>query len=154
MKKTFALALAVLMSGALAGARAQAVPALENIKNDEQLTQAIKTLDAELFQAYNTCDLEKFGALIDENVEFYHDRGGLMLGRKAVVDGVKNNICGRRRGSWCRGRWRFIRSATMGRWRLGCTGFCIRGRKTMVWLGRRSLFICGSTRMERGGLRG
>jgi Domain of unknown function (DUF4440) len=95
MKKTFALALAVLMSGALAGARAQDVPALENIKSDEQLTQAIRTLDSELFQAYNTCDLEKFAALIDENVEFYHDRGGLMLGRKAVVDGVKNNICGK-----------------------------------------------------------
>ena len=32
---------------------------------------------------------------IDDNVEFYHDQGGVTLGRAALVDSVKNNICGK-----------------------------------------------------------
>jgi hypothetical protein len=28
-------------------------------------------------------------------LEFYHDKTGLALGRQALVDGIKNNICGK-----------------------------------------------------------
>ena len=31
----------------------------------------------------------------DENVEFYHDQGGVTLGRAALTDSVKKNICGK-----------------------------------------------------------
>jgi hypothetical protein len=95
MKRISVFVLAVLMGGALAIAKAQAVPALDSIKSQEELTRTITTLDAELFDAYNTCNLEKFGSLIDENVEFYHDKSGLAVGRKALVEGIKNNICGK-----------------------------------------------------------
>jgi uncharacterized protein DUF4440 len=57
--------------------------------------QTIRALDAELFDAYNKCDLEKFGSLIDENVEFYHDKAGNTFGRAALVEAIKNNICGK-----------------------------------------------------------
>jgi Domain of unknown function (DUF4440) len=93
MKRMRIFVLAVLTGGALV--RAQTVPALDSIKSQEELTRAITTLDAELFDAYNTCNLEKFGSLIDENVEFYHDKSGLAVGRKALVESIKNNICGK-----------------------------------------------------------
>ncbi len=95
MKRISFFVLAVLMGGALAIAKAQTVPALDSIKSQEELTRTITTLDAELFGAYNTCNLEKFGSLMDENVEFYHDKTGLMVGRKPLVEAIKNNICGK-----------------------------------------------------------
>ena len=59
------------------------------------LTKKITELDAALFQAFNQCDLEKFAGLFADDVEFYHDEGGLTLGAKAVTEAVKNNICGK-----------------------------------------------------------
>jgi hypothetical protein len=76
-------------------ADAQAVPALENINSQAELDKAIATLDASLFDSYNRCDLEKFASFFVENVEFYHDQGGVTLGRVALTDSVKKNICGR-----------------------------------------------------------
>lgn len=78
----------------VSSAGAQTAPALDKIQNQQELNQAITALDTALFDAYNKCDLAKFGALIDENVEFYHDQGGVTLGRAALVDSVKKNICG------------------------------------------------------------
>ena len=89
------LYLALLSTITTAGAAAQSVPPLDKIQNQQDLDKAITTLDAALFDAYNRCDLEKFGSLIDEHVEFYHDQGGITLGRTALVDSVKQNICGK-----------------------------------------------------------
>jgi hypothetical protein len=61
----------------------------------DDLTRKITALDAELFDAYNQCDLPKFASFLAEDLEFYHDQGGLMVGRQATVEGVKNNVCGK-----------------------------------------------------------
>ena len=90
----------VCLSGLLMGivssasTMAQSVAPLDKIQNQQELNQAITELDAALFDAYNKCDLAKFGSFIDENVEFYHDQGGVTLGRAALVESVKKNICG------------------------------------------------------------
>jgi hypothetical protein len=93
VNKTLA-ALQALVLLSLSGARlapidAQTAPATDSLR------QTIQALDAQLFDAYNHCDLEKFGALLAEDLEFYHDVGGLSRGRQATVTGVKNNICGK-----------------------------------------------------------
>jgi hypothetical protein len=93
MRKFFALLL--MVSGAFVFAGAQAVQGLDTIKSQEELTRAVTALDAQLFDAYNTCNLEKFSSLIAEDVEFYHDKGGLMVGGKALTEAIKNNICGK-----------------------------------------------------------
>ena len=85
------LIIAVMLS---CSASAQTVPPLDKIQNQEDLNKAITALDAALFDAYNKCDLAKFGSFIDDNVEFYHDQGGVTLGRAALVESVKKNICG------------------------------------------------------------
>jgi hypothetical protein len=56
-------------------------------------TGTVAALDSGLFDAYNRCDLHKFGSYIAADVEFYHDQGGLTLGRPKLVDSVRNNIC-------------------------------------------------------------
>ncbi len=73
----------------------QNVPALDKIQSQEELNRVGAALDAALFDSYNRCDLEKFAAFMDENVEFYHDQGGVTLGRAALTDSVKKNICGK-----------------------------------------------------------
>ncbi len=61
----------------------------------EALFQTIQSLDTQLFDAYNRCDLEKLGSLVADDLEFYHDKTGLSRGRTALVEAVKNNICGK-----------------------------------------------------------
>src|SRR5215831_15826586 len=74
---------------------AQAVPSLDSIKSQAELDKAIAALDAALFDAYNRCDLEKFASFFVDDVEFYHDQGGVTLGQKALTESIKKNICGR-----------------------------------------------------------
>jgi ketosteroid isomerase-like protein len=68
---------------------------LESIKSQEELNKFVASLDAALFDAYNRCDLEKFASFIADDVEFYHDQGGVTLGKQSLTDSVKKNICGR-----------------------------------------------------------
>ena len=78
-----------------AQADAQAVPSLENIKSQAELDKAIASLDAALFDSDNRCDLEKFASFFADDVEFYHDQGGVILGKEKLTESVKNNICGK-----------------------------------------------------------
>jgi len=92
MKEIFrlqAVLVAALLAAPLAQLRAQAAPA------PDPLFQTIRALDTQLFDAYNHCDLEKFGSLLADDLEFYHDKTGLSRGRPALVEGIKNNICGK-----------------------------------------------------------
>jgi hypothetical protein len=95
MRKLFALALAAVLCGAGIRAEAQVIPALADIKSQEELTRAITTLDRELFDAYNSCDIDKLGTLVTDDLEFYHDKTGLAVGKQVFLDAIKNNICGK-----------------------------------------------------------
>jgi hypothetical protein len=59
------------------------------------LARTLAGLDAQLFDSFNRCELEKFASFFAEGVEFYHDKGGVTLSSKSVVESVKNNICGK-----------------------------------------------------------
>jgi hypothetical protein len=69
--------------------------ALESIKSQEELNKAVTSLDAALFDSYNRCDLQKFASFFADDVEFYHDQGGVTLGKEKLTESVKNNICGK-----------------------------------------------------------
>jgi len=84
------LALAIWLTAAAIQAQTQSAAA-----ETKALYETIAGLDAVLFDGFNTCDLDKFGNLLVEDVEFFHDKTGLMLTRKAVVASVKDNICGK-----------------------------------------------------------
>jgi hypothetical protein len=95
MKKSCAFVSLVLMAGFLVQARAQTVVPLESIKSQEELTQVVTALDKQLFDAYNTCNLDKLGTLVVNDLEFYHDKTGLAVGKQTFLDAIKNNICGK-----------------------------------------------------------
>jgi len=59
------------------------------------LTSTVSALDAKLFTAYNTCDLDTLGAMVADDLEFYHDKNGLMTGKAAFVDSIQKYICGK-----------------------------------------------------------
>jgi ketosteroid isomerase-like protein len=65
----------------------------DEIKNQQDLDRVVKQLDWELFDAYNHCDLEKFKSMLADDVEFYHDQGGITLGKDALTDSIRKNIC-------------------------------------------------------------
>jgi len=98
MNRFFASHTVRLLVGVLAmsivGTQAQ-TQSLESIKSQEELNKVVASLDAALFDSYNRCDLEKFASFISDDVEFYHDQGGVTLGKQNLTDSVKKNICGR-----------------------------------------------------------
>ena len=59
------------------------------------LTSTVTALDAKLFAAYNTCDLNTLGAMVADDLEFYHDKNGLMTGKAAFIDSISKYICGK-----------------------------------------------------------
>ena len=69
------------------------IASLDEIKNQPDLDKAITALDTKLFDAYNHCDLKTFDSLLADDVEFYHDQGGVTLGRQKLTESIKNNIC-------------------------------------------------------------
>jgi hypothetical protein len=95
MRNFTALMAMVLAGGALIGAQAQGVPALDSIKSQDELTKAVTELDKELFDAYNTCNIDKLGTLVTDGLEFYHDKTGLTVGKQPFLDSIKKNICGK-----------------------------------------------------------
>ena len=92
-RSTILLLLSLLARPAVRTSAQVVVPPLEKITSQAELDKAISALDTQLFDAYNHCDLAKFASLLDENVEFYHDQGGVTLGREKLTESVKNNIC-------------------------------------------------------------
>lgn len=59
----------------------------------DPLYEKVAGLDAQLFDAYNHCDLAKLRALLADDLEFYHDLTGLMVGGDKVTEAIKQNIC-------------------------------------------------------------
>jgi ketosteroid isomerase-like protein len=62
---------------------------------NQQLQDAITAMDSTFFDAYNNCDMNKQAAIYADEIEFYHDQGGLMTSKQDILDGTKKNICGK-----------------------------------------------------------
>ena len=69
----------------------QPVPAAEQA----ELTRTVTALDTKLFDAYNHCDLKTLGAMVSDDLEFYHDQTGLMVGKAPFLEAIQKNICGK-----------------------------------------------------------
>lgn len=103
MKKLASLVLMGLVAGALVRAEAQAVPSLDAIKTDAELTSAISALDTQLFDAYNNCDIDKLSSMVVDDLEFYHDKTGLAVGKKTFTESIQKYICGKVRRELVKG---------------------------------------------------
>lgn len=65
------------------------------IPDSKVLYDSIVHMDSVLFGAYNICDLETMASCFAEDIEFYHDQGGLMTNKDSIMAATKNNICGK-----------------------------------------------------------
>ena len=79
-----------LVTGILLGSLSQSLRAQTT---EEQLTGNILHLDSMFWNAYNTCNTAEAGKYISNDVEFYHDKGGVTLGIENLVASIKNNLC-------------------------------------------------------------
>ncbi len=89
VKRSLSLVLVFLF--ALCGVRGKA----QTIAQRDSLFLTIKSLDTKLFDAYNHCDLTTLGAMVSDDLEFYHDQTGLSVGKAPFLAAIKQNICGK-----------------------------------------------------------
>ena len=75
----------------LLGSTAQA----QSNEPSDALFKTVQSLDTQLFDAYNHCDLTKLGAMVSDDLEFYHDKTGLSVGKAPFIAAIKQNICGK-----------------------------------------------------------
>jgi len=61
----------------------------------KELFETVRKLDSVFFHAYNSCDLETQAKFYSDSIEFFHDQGGFINSKKAILDGTKKNICGK-----------------------------------------------------------
>jgi Domain of unknown function (DUF4440) len=62
--------------------------------NANNLSETVLQKEDLFWAGYNSCDYAQLGEFVAEDVEFYHDKGSITLGKSALVDSIKNNICG------------------------------------------------------------
>lgn len=65
----------------------------KDAKAPGELYDRVAALDAALFDAYNRCDIDKVGTFFTEDLEFYHEKGGLTLTRDATLATMRKNLC-------------------------------------------------------------
>jgi hypothetical protein len=96
MKKLFVLIVALVLTlFALPAASVAQAAGAKDAAAPDALFQTVSALDTKLFDAYNSCDLKTLGEMVSDDLEFYHDKTGLSVGKQVFLDAIKNNICGK-----------------------------------------------------------
>lgn len=60
---------------------------------DEQATRIILHKDSLFWQSYNHCDTTNYNQYFTDDVEFYHDKGGITMGVEGLAMSMKKNLC-------------------------------------------------------------
>lgn len=89
--KTVALLISVSSLLVLASFRPQSMAE----DHSPSLYDTIAALDARWEDAYNHCKMDVMEELISEDLEFYHDQGGLLTSKQKLNEALKANICGK-----------------------------------------------------------
>ncbi len=99
---SFVCLLVALLAGSFGSVSQSAPLALSH----QQLFDVLAVQDRDLFNAvmgaYGKCDLQKASAFFSEDVEFYHDQGGLTRTRPALLEQIKT-VCGKQRRELVKG---------------------------------------------------
>src|SRR5690606_21468062 len=67
---------------------------MTNSTSSESLFQVIAELDKIVFEAYNACNLSDFKNYFVEDLEFYHDKTGMISSRKSMLEALEVMLCG------------------------------------------------------------
>jgi hypothetical protein len=64
------------------------------VNESSDLFKILKTKDSLLFNiGFNECELQIQEELMGEDLEFYHDQGGVTLSRNANIESMKKGLC-------------------------------------------------------------
>jgi hypothetical protein len=85
----YAAALVLTFAPILAPAMAQA----DQMTLPADAEQTLRAADAGYWRAYNACDPVAMAPFFAEDLEFYHDKGGLTRTRAGMVDATMKGIC-------------------------------------------------------------
>ncbi|MET2985652.1 nuclear transport factor 2 family protein [Aureibaculum conchae] len=56
--------------------------------------KTLKVNDSLIFDSsFNTCNLKALALLIHEDLEFYHDKSGVLKGKNNFIENTKNGLC-------------------------------------------------------------
>jgi Domain of unknown function (DUF4440) len=61
--------------------------------SDQQVMKALTGNDSLFWSGYNTCNLDLMAEFLTDDMEFYHDKGGIILGIEGMKKSMKENIC-------------------------------------------------------------
>ncbi len=64
--------------------------------NDRQLAAVILHNDRLFWQAYNKCDVTNMMEYFSDDIEFYHDKGGITNGKPALAQSFEKGVCNNR----------------------------------------------------------
>jgi hypothetical protein len=64
-----------------------------NVPENKELYDAIVYNDSLFFDAYNHCHMDIMESMFAEDIEFYHDKGGLTTSKADILNALQQNIC-------------------------------------------------------------
>ena len=62
--------------------------------DEQKIKSTIFQKDSLFWTAYNNCDTAKFRQFFTDDIEFYHDKGGITEGLDSLLGTLKKNLCG------------------------------------------------------------
>jgi hypothetical protein len=65
----------------------------QNVNAQNEL-QTVLAQDSLFWRHFNACQVDEMGAFVMDDLEFYHDRNGLMKGRDSFLSTSRRNLCG------------------------------------------------------------
>lgn len=83
--------LLVFFTTTIVNAQVNEIPAYKSV--DSKLHEEITKMDSLFFDSYNKCNMKLQAEILSEDLEFYHDRGGLSTSKEGILTALKNNIC-------------------------------------------------------------
>lgn len=64
------------------------------VERSSELYKTLKVNDSLIFDSsFNTCNLKTLSTLIHNDLEFYHDKAGLVMGKDNFIENTKNGLC-------------------------------------------------------------
>ena len=68
--------------------------AIAQVEQNSDLFKNLIAKDSILFKiGFNKCEVDKSSTFIAEDLEFYHDKGGVLTSKEAFVNQMKNGLC-------------------------------------------------------------
>ncbi|HTF82718.1 MAG TPA: nuclear transport factor 2 family protein [Cytophagales bacterium] len=70
-------------------------PDLAYVPESQEVHDRIVFMDSLWGEAYNSCKEAVLDSIISDDLEFYHDRGGVNTSKASLMDIYRRNVCGK-----------------------------------------------------------